>query len=128
MAQFGAKKLAQFSGIGRDELPWARRYCAVFAGAPQNVVLEFDEKAAGGARKIVFVRFAGGKKADGSGDAGATTVTVAGPVETSQGASEEGQRLGVAGHADPGGVCNFLDFEARRLDFAKDATEGEGGW
>jgi hypothetical protein len=100
----------------------------VFAGAPQNVVLEFDEKAAGGARKVVFVRFAGGKKADGSGDAGVTAVTVAGPVETGQGASEEGQRLGVAGHADPGGVCNFLDFEARRLEFAKDATDGEGGW
>jgi hypothetical protein len=91
-------------------------------------VLEFDEKAAGGARKVVFVRFAGGKKADGSGDAGVTAVTVAGPVETSQGASEEGQRLGVAGHADPGRVCNFLDFEARRLEFAEDATEGEGGW
>ena len=100
----------------------------MFTGAPQNVVLEFDEKAAGGARKIIFVGFAGGNKANGSGDARVTGVTVAGPVETSQGASEEGQRLGMAGHADPGGVCNFLDFEARRLEFAKDATEGEGGW
>ena len=104
LAQFGTKKRAQSGGTGRGELPWHRRDCAVFARAPHNVVVESDEQAAGAARKIVFMAFAGGKKADGSGDASVTAVTVGGPVETGQSASEEGQRVGVAGDAETGGV------------------------
>jgi hypothetical protein len=128
VAQFGTKKPAQFSGTGRDELPWPRRYRAVFASAQQNVVLESDEQAAGGARKIIFVEFAGGKKANGPGDASVTAVTMRGPVETGQCASEERQRIGMAGDADTGVVCNLLDLEDRRFEFAKDATGAEGGW
>src|SRR5580700_231541 len=98
----------------------------MLGGKLQNRLTQHDLNTPAADRKVIFVRFSGGKEAHRPRSAYVASVTVSRPMRARDGVNEIGGAMGMARDAQPGWVQLFLHFQRRRFEFTENVPRLTG--